>query len=81
MLSITHCTYSNTIRQMPQNYCLAVRRGGGEWIMFPDSAADKGIVVALTLSLMVHENKWSTTPTNAIVGMSPYMGIVIPEVK
>jgi hypothetical protein len=80
MLSITHCAYSETIRQMPQNYCLAVRRNN-EWVMHPDLAADKGIVVALTLSLMEHENKWSKSPAKAICGMSPFMAIVIPEIK
>lgn len=80
MLSIIHCKYSGTIRQMPQNYCLAYHNGQ-HWAMEPDISADKGIVVALTLSLMVHENKWSTSPAKAICGMSPFMAIAIPEIK
>ena len=76
MSTIAHCAYSNTIRQMPENYLLAVHREGA-WKMDPDLAADKGIVVALTLSLMEHGNKWSKSPENAITGMAPYMGIVI----
>ena len=72
MLALAHCTYSNTIRQMPENYCLAVHRNGA-WYMEPDLAANKDIVVALTLSLMEHGNKWSKSPLNAIMGIAPYI--------
>jgi len=72
MLSISHCTYSNTIRQFPQNYLLA-RFESGHWIMEPDLSADKGIVVALTLSLMEHSHKWNNNPAMAIMGIAPYM--------
>ena len=72
MSTIAHCPYSNTIRQMPENYLLAVHRNGA-WLMEPDLAADKSLVVALTLSLMEHENKWSNSPLNAIMGIVPYI--------
>jgi hypothetical protein len=80
MRSIAYCDYSDTIRQMPENYLLAVHRHGA-WKMDPDLAADKGLVVALTLSLMEHGNKWSKSPLGAIMGIAPYIDMVIPETK
>ena len=72
MLTVTYCTYSETIRQYPQNYVLASFRDN-RWVMEPDLAADKRIVVALTLSLMEHENKRSKNGVHAIMGMAPYI--------
>ena len=74
MLSISHCIYSNTIRQFPQNYLLA-RFEAGHWIMEPDLAADKGLVVALTLSLMEHSHKWNKSPAMAIMGIGKYLNV------
>jgi hypothetical protein len=72
--AVQFCKYSNTIRQFPQNYCLAVFNEEKKcWIMEPDLAADKGIVVALTLSLMDHSNKWSADPLHAIMDMAEHL--------
>ena len=68
---IVYCSYSETIRQMPQNYMLASKKNAdwGEksyWHIDPDLAADPKIVCAVTLSLMEYENKYSEIPTAAI---------------
>lgn len=78
MMRVKYCDYSTTIRQIPENYCLAVLHGSF-WAMDPDLAADRALVVALTLSLMEHENKWSKDPQKAIAGMIPFIDLL--EVK
>ena len=65
---IVYCAYSETIRQMPQNYMIAhLARGYNSlWYVDPDLAADPKIVCAVTLSLMEYENKYSEIPMAAI---------------
>ena len=51
---IVYCSYSETIRQMPQNYMIASKKNTewGEqssWYIDPDLAADPKIVCAVTL--------------------------------
>lgn len=51
--SIFFCSYSGTIRQSPQNYLLAGIPGiRHEWMLMPDCAADKLIVMAVSLALL-----------------------------
>lgn len=74
MITISHCTYSNTIRQFPQNYLLARFDEQKKcWLMEPDLAANKNLVVALTLSLMEYKNKYSTNPVFAMVECSSHL--------
>lgn len=71
MNAVSFCSYSCTIRQFPQNYLMAYKRNGA-WIMEPDLAADKTLVVALTLSLMEHKNKYGSA-CDALLGMAPHL--------
>ena len=73
MKALQFCQYSNTIRQWPETYCLAVFNEEKKcWIMEPDLAADKDLVISLTLSLMEYANKYSPNGLHAILGMTPY---------
>jgi len=52
--------FSGTIRQMPENYCLAYRRNGS-WVCDPDPAANWRIVLKLfKMIFRIHEVKWGT---------------------
>ena len=72
MLTVTYCESTQTIRQMPENYMLAMCCRG-YWIMDPDFAADTRLVVALTLSLMQYENRWTRHGINAMTGMGEFL--------
>ena len=68
---IVYCSYSETIRQMPQNYMIASKKNTewGErssWYIDPDLAADPKVVCAVTLAMLEYENKYSEIPTAAI---------------
>lgn len=58
-MEVVYCAYSDTIRQMPQNYLLA-HRVHRAWVNDPDLAADKGLVVKMALALMEFECKYGT---------------------
>ena len=47
---IVYNEYTETIRQMPQNYMIAIKNGA--WVMSPDLAADPKIVCAVTVALL-----------------------------
>lgn len=47
----------NSIRQMPENYCLA-HCSGGCWVCEPDLAANTGLVFFVFEMLLNHELKW-----------------------
>ena len=71
--------HQTSIRQFPQNYCLAVWDVQQNcWRMDPDLAADKQLVVALTLSLMEHSNKYTRDPMDAILGMGKHLDSYTP---
>ena len=70
-IDIVYDIYSETIRQMPQNYFLASKTSNewGEcfyWTVQPDLAADPVAVCALSLAMLEYENKYSESPTAAI---------------
>ena len=50
---------SETIRQMPQNYCIAYKREY-RWICEPDLAADKKLSTRVFLALFDHSVKYGT---------------------
>ena len=47
---LEYCEYSDTIRQMPENYCIAVRRYG-RWYMVPDIACNQRLAVKVFKAL------------------------------
>lgn len=50
---LEYCNYSGTIRQQPQNYRMAwCWPSRHEWMLLPDCAADKMLVMALSLALL-----------------------------
>lgn len=51
---LEYCNYSGTIRQQPQNYRMAGMPSSSrhEWMLLPDCAADKMLVMALSLALL-----------------------------
>jgi len=52
---------TDTIRQMPENYLIAYRDGGGYWICNPDIAADKELATRVFLALFDFDTKWRST--------------------
>lgn len=51
---------SGTIRQMPQNYGIAIWHPEYKhWVMMPDPAADVSLVHAVTHALLYYKNKWN----------------------
>ena len=63
---ISFDAFSNTIRQMPQNYLIARRPqfyGSGAWILDPDCAANKHIVMACALALLNNDVKFGSGPS------------------
>jgi len=56
---LSFCSYSNTIRQLPQNYLIASHSVNG-WICNPDLAANKDLATRVFLELFNFESKYST---------------------
>ena len=55
---LVFCSYSKTIRQQPQNYCLAVwDEKRNHWAMDPDLAAAKELIIGLTIAISEFEIK------------------------
>lgn len=50
---------SETIRQLPQNYCIAYKRDG-RWICEPDLAADRVLSNRVFNALFEYENKYAS---------------------
>lgn len=57
MNKITYENYSDTIRQMPQNYLIASKKNN-KWICEPDLAVNVDIAVMVFKSLLIYENKY-----------------------
>jgi len=49
---------TETIRQMPQNYCIAVKKEN-RWVLDYDIAADKGLVLRVCNALFEHKNRYA----------------------
>lgn len=50
---------SRSVRQMPQNYCIAHQNIGQEWICNPDAAADPELCLIVFKAIRrTHEAKW-----------------------
>lgn len=56
--TIIVCTYSNTLRLMPENYLIASHKGS-HWQLDPDLACPLQTVLLVSAALMQHEIKWS----------------------
>lgn len=54
---LSFCEYSQTIRQLPQNYLIA-RKSGIRWICEPDLSADKELCTRVFLELMNFDSKY-----------------------
>jgi len=52
-----YCEYSDTIRIMPQNYCLLYRNGGA-WTLYFDAAISPEILHKTLDFLLIHTNKF-----------------------
>jgi len=57
---LVYCKGSNTVRQMPQNYCVAVRHPHQSWKLDFDMAADRGLVVKVVDALFLFDNRYGT---------------------
>ena len=55
---LSYCSYSNTIRQLPQNYCIAVLRGNA-WHLDADLAAHPYFVALTSVRLLEFSNKYA----------------------
>lgn len=49
---------TETIRQMPQNYCIAVKEEN-RWVLDYDIAADKKLVIRVCNALFEHKNRYA----------------------
>ena len=56
---LSYCSYSNTIRQLPQNYLIASQTVNG-WVCNPDLAADKNLATRVFLELFNYESKYGS---------------------
>lgn len=63
---IVYCAGSETLRLMPQNYCIAAYEHKREWKMFPDLALPLDVVLLVTSALMVHSLKWNIDPLKLV---------------
>ena len=67
MSTLYFCEYSNTIRQIPENYMLAAWCDKRKhWEMNPDLASNKEFIVGLTLALTSFETKYATCAETVI---------------
>jgi len=61
---LSFCAYSNTIRQLPENYCIAVFKrpyhstNTGCWVLEPDLAADSDLVCRVARELLNFDSKY-----------------------
>ena len=67
---LSFCDYSNTIRQLPQNYLIA-SYDGNKWISEPDLAADKELCVRVYLELMNYESKYQKDGLKLLSKLTP----------
>ncbi len=64
-ITLEYCAYSATIRQMPQNYCVAHQVNADigcyqYWVCAPDIAADVELCVKVFRALFDFETRYST---------------------
>jgi hypothetical protein len=57
--TLVYDSYSDTIRQMPENYLIAERTVGSRWVTDTDGAADKELATKVFLALFEFENKYA----------------------
>jgi hypothetical protein len=57
--------YSDTIRQMPQNYLIASKKCN-RWLCEPDLEVDVNLAVIVFKSLLIYENKYETDGNNLL---------------
>ena len=55
---LEYCQASNTIRQMPQNYMIAVQDEHGRWTCDADLASDKALAVKVFLALFEYDVRY-----------------------
>jgi len=65
---LIHAPYSDTIRQMPENYLIAYRKNR-RWRCDPDLACNKELATKLFLRLFEYENCYGTAE-NLISGLN-----------
>mgnify|MGYP003629538709 CR=1 FL=1 len=62
---LDYSEYSDTIRQLPENFLIA-HRVQGIWKCEPDLAADRELATKVFLSLFIFENKYEKDPINLL---------------
>jgi len=65
-----YCDYSETIRQMPENYLIA-HKDGNAWKCEPDLAADKELCIKVFTELLNYESKWQTSGIELLAKLTP----------
>lgn len=68
-LTLKFCSYSNSIRQWPQNYIIAHWTVGG-WVCEPDLAANMTLCVSTFKDLMKYENKYERDGNKLLARLS-----------
>ena len=54
---LSFCAYSETIRQFPENYCIA-SKNGNKWILDTDLAAHPYFVAIVAIGLLNFDNSY-----------------------
>ena len=67
---LSFCEYSQTIRQLPQNYVIA-HISDRKWICEPDLAADKELCTRVFLELMNFESKYCQDGLELLAKLTP----------
>ena len=65
-----YCDYSETIRQMPENYLIA-HKDGNAWKCVPDLAANKELCIKVFTELLNHESKYQASGLELLAKLTP----------
>jgi len=59
MNHLIHCEKTNTIRQMPHNYCIAAKHPRMPWVLDFNPGADRNLVIKVMDALFIQKNRWN----------------------
>ncbi len=68
---ISYCDYSRTLRQLPENYCLAAYSNNGGWVLAPDLAANPYLVARVAQELQNFDSKYCDNGLKLLSRVTP----------
>jgi len=57
---LVHSIYTDSIRQMPQNYLIAHKQLDYRWVCTPDLACDKTLATKVFIALLDYDNRYGS---------------------